>query len=285
MLIVDPTFTPPPPATVLTAPDGIVSAKVDAANAGVLLKADFSAAADLPERVRFVRGDGLVVRSGDPAWAPAGIAVAYDHEARPGQANSYYAVPIYPDDSEGDASQTVAVGVPWSVDDSQVWLKCPTDAGISLCLRAATFAEDGRPFRTSVTPIIGSALPMSTADLTGGLSGTLTVRTDTKAEYDAVLRLFAAGDILLVQAHPDLGGIPEMYVRPMDRLASQRMVETGYGWGKRSWAVQVSEVRRPSTTGAPLMIPGLSYDSVDAQYASYEDRAAQVPSYLALLGW
>lgn len=262
-----------------------MSAKVDATNAGVLLKADFTAATQLPTKVRFTRGDGLVVMSGDPAWAPGGIAVAYDHEARPGQANSYYAVPIYPDDSEGDASQTVAVGVPWSVDDSQVWLKCPTDAGISLCLRAATFAEDGRPFRTSVTPIIGSTLPMSTADLTGGLSGTLTVRTDTKAEYDAVLRLFAAGDILLVQAHPDLGGIPEMYVRPMDRLASQRMVETGYGWGKRSWAVQVSEVRRPSTAGAPLRIPVNTYAAVKGRYGSYAQLKAQMPSPLRLLGW
>lgn len=287
-ITVDPKAIPVAPPAVVTSTDGLLSAKVDAANAGVMLRADLSSRSPAPVCVRFFRGDGSLVRSGDPAWAPGGVAHAYDHEAPLGTGVSYYAQPIDVDLAPvGEPTSKVAVEVPWTGDLSDVWLKNPSRPDLSLRLPSATFEETGRPLRTTFTDVPGARLGISSATLTGGLSGTLTVKSATKAAYDTLLQLLD-GSILLMQAHPDLGGAPQMYARPTDNLISQRApgATTGYGWDKRLWPIAITECRRPATLDAPLRIPGLTWESVAAQYVTWENLAAQVDSWDDLLwGW
>lgn len=283
-IVVDPSFVPPPPPLVVEGPDGVLKVKLDQANAGVLLRADFSSSSPVPQAVRFYR-NGELVRSGDPAWAPAGIAKAYDHEAPVGLPANYYAVPVDPSTLEptSDPSDRVTVEVPWAAPStSYVWLKHPQRPDLSLCLMAESFPERGRPFRTTFNDVPGARVGLSAATVTGGLTATLNVFTQTEAEYDALVALTAAGSVLLVQAHPD-AGMKSFYARPTDSLTSTRLAEHGYGWAMRQWPLSLVEARRPATVDAPLRIPGLSWASLAAQYPTWTELAAQVESWDALI--
>lgn len=269
-ITVDPTFVPPPPLETVTSPDGLLSAKIDPGHGSVLLWVNYSTQpTPLPQRVRFYRGDGTLVRSGDPAWAPGGIAVAYDHEAPIGRPATYYAVPVYRDDSVGVQTAGVTVVVPWVADPSQVWVKSPGNPAVSALLDAATFEEDGRAFRPSFNAIQGSRLGVATWDVAQGLAGTLTVKTDDFAQYEAMLRLFDGGP-LLIQANPECSGIPDFYALPDGNLASLRRVPTGYGYGKRDWPIHLTECIRPATLDAPLRVPGNSYAETDPDFPTYQ---------------
>lgn len=291
---VDPSFSPPPPETVVKSPDGILWARVDSANAGVHLRADFSATVPQPVKVRFYRGDGSAVRSGDVAWAPDGLAHAYDHEASPGETNTYFAMPLDVDGVQsGDVSDSLGVTLPWSVDVSDVWVKNLQDPSKSLHIRASESEETGRPAQTSFTGVPGVAVGLSSSSgPTGGLSLTLTVYVDDRATYRALFGTRANGytdalldgSVLLVQAHPERGGFEQFYARPNGDLLAARRAH-GFGYGMREVPIGLTESRRPATLGAPLIVPGVSWELVASQYASWDDLAAVVPSWEALLGW
>lgn len=294
MPTVDPSFTPPPPDEVVVSPDGVLSARVDAENAGVHLRADFSAQVPQPLMVRFYRGDGSPVRSGDVAYAPDGLAHAYDHEASPGEVNAYSAMPLDLDGVQsGDMSDSVGVTLPWSVSTSDVWLKNLADPSKSLHIRAHESEETARPAQTSFTRVPGMAVgPSSSSGPTGGLSLTLSVYVDDKATYQALLGTRANGytdalldgNVLLVQPHPDRGGFEAFYARPDgDVLAARRA--HGFGYGMREVPITLTESRRPSTLGAPMIVPSVSWALVSQQYATWDELAATVPSWEALLGW
>lgn len=266
-----------------TASDGTYSYRwTGTPNASTSQKYIPGVAAVVADKVRFYRGDGTLVRSGDPAWAPGGTAVAYDHEAPVGGSVAYYAVPETLSGAQGAATATLGIPNPWTGDSSDVWIKSPTNPGASIRVQAAAFEETARPLRTSMAPISGATLGISSYDVTGGLTGTLTVYTDGKAEYDAMLALLD-GSPLLIQSDPERAGIPlQWYAQPVGDALSLRRVETGTGWDMRSWPLQLQEVRRPATLDAPLMIPGNSYDT--PPYVSYDAAKATGLSYNALLG-
>ena len=283
-IVIDPSFVPPPPAQVVASPDGLLQVKLDESHAGVLLRADLSSLSPVPLAVRFYR-NGVPVRGGDPAVVPGGVAHAYDHEAPIGEAASYWVQPVdyWTMEPAGDPSDRVTVELPWTGDPSDVWIKNPIRPDLSLRLPAATFEEQGRPQRTTFADVAGASLGVSAMLApTGGLTATLTVKSDTKSDYDALRALFD-GSILLVQAHPDRGGVPQMYARPSGDLTSQRRVDTGYGWGMRHWPLQLTECRRPATLDSPMRMPQLSWVSTGAIYPTWAEQAAQVASWDELI--
>lgn len=281
---IDTTVVQPPPPESETSSDGILTVHSDNGNAGVLLYADFSALVPTPTRVRFFR-DGLPVRSGDAAWTSDGHAVAYDHEVPLGTSSSWWATPVNADGTDGAPSAAASLTVPWIGNPSEVWLKSLLDPDTSMRLVAATFEEQGRPTRTTQTPILGASLDAGSWDVTGGLAATLSLKTDTREQYEALTELLN-GQPLLLQAHPEDAGIPaNLYIQPVSDIAAARRVETGFGWAKRLWPVQLVEVQRPTTVDSPLIIPGLSWETVAAQYASWDALAAAYPGgWLSLLG-
>lgn len=245
---------------------------------------DARVATQLPLSVRFARTDGTLVRSGDTAPAPGGVAVAYDHEAPTGGPVSWVATPIYAGGYEGAPTQPAAIAVV-APPPSRVWLKSLQDPDLSVLVRVATAEEAGRAFRTSLTPAVGNPLPSGGWDTPMGWAGDVAFRTDTQAEYDALVEVLSSG-VLLMQS-PDCAGLPQqLYVLPSGVMAAKRMAgaTTGQGWKYRIWPIGLTEVPRPATVDSPLMIPGLSYDDLPGAYATYDTLLATVPSYLALLG-
>ena len=277
-IVVDPSYTPPPPPTVVTSPDGILTATVDTTHAGVLLTANYSTDPTVA-KVRFLRGDGTAVRSGDTAWAPGGWANAYDHEAPLGVGVSWYAVPIGFDGTEGTPSALVAVEIP--APEWGLWIKPVLDPGASMLIEVlAGTRPHARRARNAFSDVPGASLGVASWDRRGPIEMQAQLRTATPAESVALSELLDSGP-LLIQPAPRYA-LPGIYALAGDEAWDYE--NDAQGTGRRVWSLPFTEIARPATLDAPLLIPGRSWDQVAAGYASYDDLAAQVESYNALLG-
>lgn len=278
-ITVNPTFVPAPPPLVVSSPDGILTANVDVANAGVLLWADYSTSVPTPQKVRFYRGDGSLVRSGDPAWAPGGVAVAYDHEAPIMSTAAYYAVPQDVAGVQGASSATAAVQVPAPVDVNTLWVKSPSRPDLSALAWVEDPPQITRVARNTFQPIRGSRLGVASWDVRAGQDMTLTIVTETIDDADELDALLDSGP-LLVQNRPEYG-LPDFYALPGD---VQRTRIGGMNNPASRWTVPLTECSRPATLEAPLRIPGNTWDSVVSVYPTWADETAQNTSWLTLLG-
>lgn len=254
-IVVDPTFVPPPPPSSVSSSDGVLTATADVANAGVLLKADFSAVGAAPTFVRFERTDGTLVRSGNTARATGGVAYAYDHEGDLGEPVSWRAVPVDRDGTDGTPSAVVALTLPAPADPSDGWLKSTVNPDASIMARLALAEENGRGLRVTLDEVTGSEYPVAAWDVPTALSVVVTIRTDTRAEYEAVVALIKEGPLLL-QARDETGLPSNLHVLAVGQLRAERLAETGLGWKARHWSLALQCIARPDTQGVPLRIPG-----------------------------
>lgn len=273
-ITVDPQFVPAPPVETVTGPDGVLSAKVDPAHASVLLWTNYTTADPLPQKVRFFRGDGTLVRSGDPAWAPGGLAIAYDHEAPIGAAAPYYAVPLYRDGSTGDSSATVAVQMPAPRGAREVWIKSPLNPARSALAWVEETPEITWAARTTFTDVQGSRLPVAVWDVRSGLSTSLLIHTTTRAEAAALEALLDAGP-LLVQTRAEYD-LESFYCLPgeVSKTRPGKMIDPD-----ALWTVPLTECRRPATLDAPLRVPGNSYAETDPDFPTYAEATATGTTY------
>jgi hypothetical protein len=278
-IVVDPTFTPPPPPTTATSSDGYLTATLDPTWAGVILKADFHTLGTLPVKVAFWR-DGQKVRSGDTTWAPGGIAVAYDHEAPLGVASSWTAVPVNTDGTMGTASTVAVLTVPSPTNlKASVWLKSVIQPSLSRAVWMEKPATLTRASATRLSPAAGSRFPVGSWDARGGYTLTLSLVTET-AQQRADLEALLDSGPLLYQSSP-LTDLADFYFLPGD---------VSWAWvsatrdNRRRWTIALTEIARPATVDALLVIPGLSWDTVAASYASWTALAAAKSSWTAVLG-
>lgn len=235
---------------------------------------------ELPSRVRFLRGDSTV-RSGDPAEAPGGKAVAYDHEAGWGRTSLWSAVPIFRDGSEGEPSMPVAATLPEDLavlDD--LWIKSVAEP--SLSLRATVIdplPQMSLGGRQSFSSVPGDGLPVATWDVHSGYEFALRVLTETAQQRAAMEALLDSGTLLLQTT--TAVDLEDLFVVPGD---------VSWAWvndsrdPSRVWTIAATRVGRPGTVQAPLRIPGRTCDDVIDTYASCATLLAQVPSCYALLG-
>lgn len=278
-IIIDPDDTPPGPPVEVVSPDGILTARRDDTWAGVLLIADFSDLDPDPMKVRFTRvgADGVevAVRSGDAAWAPGGVAVAYDHEAPLGQSSAWYAYPIGWDGVVGDRSDGAAVTPPSPVPVRDVWLKSLSDPALSLLVKVMAWPELQYGERQQRFDVLGAASPVMRVDSWSLATSTVTVETDTLDERVAFRALITSGATVLAQTRM-INGRPDAYWVPGGFNEVMPGVSTD---PHRTWTVAVTEVDRPTTVGSPLRIPGRSYDTSSLTWPTYADRTATGQTY------
>lgn len=272
-IIVDPTIANPPAPVVTTSPDGVVTARLDSAHAGVLLTADFSELTPTPYQVRFLR-DGVSVRSGDPAFSPGGYATAYDHESPLGGTSSWTAVPLYRDGSEGAQSQAVALALPDLSCGLDVWLKCIADPGLSMLLALRGEPTFGEESRLNLAAIPGARFPAGSWDVRTPSPRDLTFRVTGREQRDKFLALIDQGPVL-VQCK-QLYGVDDFYAMPGNLQESYLI---GARDPRRNMALQLHPIRRPATIDAPLFIPGRSYDETHKIAGTYTIRTATWPAY------
>lgn len=227
-------------------------------------------------KVRFERQDGTFVRSGNPAWAPGGYAHAYDHEATLGGGTLWRAVPIMFDGTEGTPSEYVGAVIP-ALSDGWAWLKPVSDPDKAMLLKVEPpdLSYDGRVDTTSIT---GSSKPAATWDVLEGFTTQLRSLVREKTVADQLMALLDEGPVLA--QFPDCAGLPDFYfIRGGVNL--EHVHWDGYPWRRYQW--DVISVDRPDTTDSPLRIPGLSYNTVERDWTTYDQLAATVHSYDKLL--
>lgn len=278
-IVIDPSSTPPAPPVDVTSPDGVLTASRDDTWAGVVLVADYTAGASTTPQARFVRvgPDGVEtpVRSGDPAWAPGGLAVAYDQEAPLGAAVSWYAYPIGWDGSAGARSQGAALTIPEPQPTADVWLKSVTDPAASMRVVVTDWPTQEYAERQTSADVIGRAAPVLQVDAWALASGTATILTQTLEERAALLALLTSGSVLLAQTRA-ANGRPDAYVMPgkiTEALAGESDDPA------RVWTVALTGVDRPPTVDTGLLIPGRSYADSATAWPTYADRTATGQTY------
>lgn len=281
-IIVGP-YTPPVVPTTATSSDGFVTATVDLVHGGVLLVADYSAAVPQPYQVTF-RRDGQLVRSGDPAWAPGGLAIAYDYEMALGVPSIWTATPIYRTAgagfSTGVESAGAAVTGPNVDTVTDFWIKSVPNPNLSMRVRSQipdpTIGQTGR---NSLTDIPGSPVYAGSWDVALTSARQVKFLTATHLERDDFIKLLDSGPVLVQSLA--LYGIYDFYAKSAD--VSQEYHVGAYD-PRREIQVTFLPIARPATVGAPLYLPGHSYDDVDAAYVSYDQLDSAVASYRSLAG-
>ncbi|MFG3140755.1 hypothetical protein ACGFZA_31690 [Streptomyces sp. NPDC048211] len=271
----------------VTSPDGYLAAIVDPVWAGVVLSYDASALADAGNirQVRIVRQDPggrapLPVRSADPAWAIGAVGTAYDHEAPLGVAVIYTATPVYADSTTGPSSAlavTVPAPVPGELRD--VWLKSLDEPTLSLRAVIVGKPEPAAAGRQDVATVPGSPYRVVSYDEHAAEAYTLTIDVPPDA-VDRVRRLLRSG-VLLLQTRPEYVTLPDAFHVPADITGPLSTGRLGASGGYQfSWAVE--PVARPDTTGAPMRIPGWSWDDVAERFATWDAVAASFSTWASL---
>lgn len=278
-IILSPSAPNPTAPASATSSDGRVTVYADTDHAGVLLKADFSALSTKPVKVRFLR-NGIRVRSGDPAWAPGGEAVAYDHEAKLGGSSSWTAVPIFLDGTVGAASAAASLTVPSMDDDVDCWVKPINDPGLSVAhpLRGE-IVEVAWTARASSYAVPGSSLPVGTYDRRTPAPLVIDLRTDTHAEKDALNDALDVGPVLIQMR--ETYGIADFYAIPGD---SRERYFVGMHDPRRNMGVTFTPIDRPPTVDSPLFIPGRSWAEQLAVAPTWADRLSAWPTWGNALG-
>ncbi|MGZ4521943.1 MAG: hypothetical protein ACXVXO_00785 [Mycobacteriaceae bacterium] len=278
-IVVDPSFIPPPPPATATSSDGYLTAMLDPAWAGVILKADFTSLSALPVKVAFWR-DGQKVRSGDTTWAPGGVAVAYDHEAPLGVSSGWTAVPVNADGTLGTASTVAVLTVPNpAAASTNVWLKSTVQPSLSRQVWVETPPQIGMGANLTLTRALGSAYPVGSWDARSGYATQFALVTTTAQQRLDLQSLLDSGPLLYQSA--STVDLEDFFSLPGDVTWDYI---SGAADPSRRWTITVTQIARPATVDAPLVIPGLSWDTVAGSYASWTALAAAKASWTAVLG-
>ncbi|MEU3603057.1 hypothetical protein ABZ714_30760 [Streptomyces sp. NPDC006798] len=278
-IVIDPSVPTPTPPVEVVSPDGVLTVRRDDPHAGVYLIADYTAATPRPERVRFVRigadGAEVPVRGGDTAWAPGGVAVAYDHEAPLGGATVWHAYPISSTGTVGARSAGAAVAVPEPEPLLDVWIKSIADPALSMRVLVTAWPALEYAERQQKYDVLGSSSPVMRVDVWALPASSMTIETSTLVERAALLELLTSGTTVLVQTRI-------VYGRPDAYWVPGKVTETMPGDAAdpyRRFDVALTSVDRPTTIGAPVRIPGRSYADSAVPWPTYADRTATGQTY------
>lgn len=273
-IILDPSIPNPTAPTSVTSSDSHLTVYSDVTHAGVLLRADFHSLGTVPWKVRFLR-NGVPVRSGDAAWAPGGYAVAYDHEAPLGDTSVWTAVPVYQFAADGAPSTPAAYAVPAMADDVDCWVKPVNDPGLAVAFQVhSDRVEIGWSGRTQSYAVPGRSLPIGTYDRRTMNAVSITLRTDTRAEKDALAAAMDTGPVL-VQLR-DTYGIDDFYAIPGD---STERYFLGMFSQLRDIPSTFMPCERPPTLDSPLFVPGHSWDEMALVAGTWDAAAATWPTW------
>lgn len=287
-MIVNPAAPPISQPDRVVSADGHLAAVVDESWAGVTLSYDATTPVAVPDagdilQVRIVRQDpggaAVPVRSGDPAWAVAGVGSAYDHEAPLGVAVIYTATPIYQDGSTGPASVlslTVPAPAPGKLRD--LWLKSLDTPGLSTRVMISTWSGPTSAGRQSTADVEGSPYRALAYDVHGTEVGQVVVDVPPD-RVDRVRDLLRSG-VLLAQVRPEYR-IPDAYFVPADITGPTPTGKLGSSGGYL-FGFTIEPLARPGTAGQPMRLPDWSWDLLAAQVPTWDAVAASFASWQSL---
>lgn len=271
------TANPVPPTTV-TSLDGFLTAVLY--QQSVYLVADFGNTA--VRKVRFTRTPDQLVRSGNDRWAPSGRAHAYDNEAPQGVASTWIATPIDKTGALGAPSQAVSLTIPKLTGAYNSWLKSTEQPGLSMpvfVVGGDSLPSFTHTARNQLSQVQGSPFQAGAWDKHLNPSPTLVCYTDADINQDQMNQLLDSGP-LLFQTDPDYR-LNDFYFLPDDVTMDLNGSAANL---TRKWTIGTQQIDRPTPYGAPLIIPGRSYQTVKDGFASYAALKLAYPSFDAMVG-
>jgi hypothetical protein len=221
-----------------------------------------------------VTGELAKVRSADLTAAGGGILLAYDHECPLGVSCTYSAQAYTAVGAATGSPATATVTTPNVTDGGIAWLKSIDNPSLSLSLRVFAAGFLGRRNRTQEFQVINRTNPVVQSFGLSGRKGPIEVTAKTWATIDAAVKLFNEKQIL-VQFAPT-SHIPDLYAAVGD---VQPLVFGPRSQQFQRFQVDLTEIDRPSTTNDPLRIPGVSWTSQAATFATYTAAAAARTSW------
>lgn len=258
-------------STTVTSSDGVLTAVSSPSKSGVLLRAVFTGAQ--PPSVTFYRTgpDGVkhVVRSGDPAPLVSGTAFAYDHEARPGVAYSYTV-------KGASESSAVVVTLPWSGRGG--WLKSVSEPSKSVRVLVGAPLPPSRASNSVTSRVLGAAAPAAAVWPRSSVESSLEVRSLSPEDRDALWDVLDTGVVRYDEA--EALSRRSLYLLPGDVSEEQVGHHVGGVW---TLSISVTEVDRPATGGAPLLMPGWSWVDATRGMASMAEVQAAYPTVWDML--
>lgn len=210
------------------------------------------------------------VRLGEPAALLAGIWTGYDYESWFEQPATYTAT---------TAGGSLTAG-PVTLDVDVAWLRHP---GVPSLSQPVDFQGEGQPVRPvaqAVLEPIGRRTPIVVTDgRRKSKRGTITLRTQTSEQADALLDLVDDTSVLLLDIPPSFGYNmdPHQYVSLGD-LAEDRQRPDFYLWPRKQWTAPYIVVDRP----AGGLQAEWTYDGVLATWATYNDVKNNYDTYTDL---
>jgi len=253
--------------------DGVLTATLDSAFAGVSLFASFSVAG--VSYVRFSRADGTPVRSGSPAPAIANEALAYDAEMPLGAVTQWVAVAYASDGSVLATSAPVSLMVPGQSARSSVWLKSVSDPSLSVLAQCVGDIPEGTlAARQNFSDVLGVATQVASFDVWSAEStDTWSFWARTPAERKALVACLQSG-ILLLQSPADFddmfvlaGDISRAYAG--SSAQDDQIIST-------SFAAQL----RPPVEGSPLLQPGRTWQWLKDNQGSWTSVKSSYDTWL-----
>lgn len=215
-----------------------------------------------------------VVRGSDAVPVSGGTAlIAYDYEfpwSGTGIGNIDYAV-------YSVATNTWAYALNTAVDiTAAAWLKIPGYPSLNKKINPVGLGETAREGRGEIIPIIASTRPAAAIDTMSGQTTSITIPTETWAEYKALDTLLKVGGVVLLHSDEEDLGIPTMYA--MVSRMRVRLTKKAHS-PKRLIDIELTEVATPHYAYAGAVG---TWQSVLNQYATWQDVLNAYPTWLDL---
>lgn len=181
-------------------------------------------------------GRTATVRTSDggPLTVSGGVAIVWDYEAPFGEPVTYST------DVTGGPTATTQLNVP------DVWLIDPGVPSRSMAVPVVVdLGERTRMVNQGVFQILGRSTPIV---VTGGPrsapGGTLTVRTETSAQREALIQLLSGANPLFLNVPPDTQwGVDSCYIAIGDATESRTLDYGPFPW--REWSLPYQVIARP----------------------------------------
>jgi hypothetical protein len=218
-------------------------------------------------RVVYSTNTPTPIRGAQPATVSGQAWSGYDAEA-PHNTDLYYMA------SAGLNQVTSAVVNLYGA--REIRLKHLTNAALSTLISIVEVPSFSRPSKSTFFEPIGRKNPIaSSSTKRGSLRGSMILRTQTQAEWQALDAIFADDSVLLLQSPPDYYFGGDVYIQPGD-IDESPLITRVVGYDNRRWSVPFTVVSAPAGVEN---LSTYSWNQLAIDYVSWNDLATQRPGY------
>lgn len=238
-----------------------------------LVLTSWTASAPTIYRVPVITNTPTAVRNAAPATIVSNGWTGYDAEAPHG-------IPVYYFASNGVVSVvSTAVTLPAATGTTTrtIWLKHLTNTSLYVQLSLVEVPSFSIPSKSTLLEPIGRTNGIAISSPRGAVTGSVTVRTSTYADWTTLRALLADGSALLLQSPTNYYFGGDVYVQIGDIDESPLVAKAGYDC--RRFTLPFTVVSSPSSSG---LFTSYSWDRLGSDFNSWDQLQAYGSSWDAI---